>query len=60
MNKEEYIGKQVKTIHNTTGIITGVYSGKYPFVVQIIKEGIPYSSDYSLKQLTLTNVDAHT
>jgi hypothetical protein len=48
------IGMKVKTIHNTIGEVTGIYNGEYPYVVTIYKNGMPYSSDYSATQLTIT------
>ena len=50
-SNELVVGAKVQTTHNTIGEIIGIYGGRFPYVVRIIKEGMPYLSDYSSKQL---------
>jgi hypothetical protein len=52
-----YIGQKVKTIHDKEAEIIGIYDGKFPYVVQKIRNGIAYWSDYSAEQLSVIEND---
>ena len=52
-DKNFKVGDVVKRSDGLIGEITGIHNGKYPFVVQVKKEGTYYSSDWSAEDLEL-------
>ena len=47
------VGSKVKTKHGTLGEVIAIYEGKNPYVVRIIKDGMPHGSDYEKEELQL-------